>query len=88
MLAALLHSAGSAAAAQRVEQANGPVTPLTIGETFTIASKVLGEVRRINVYLPPGYADSSTRRFPVTSPGGTTSSSCATRPACSGCAAR
>lgn len=28
-------------------------TPLTIGETFTIESKVLGETRRINVYLPP-----------------------------------
>ncbi len=30
--------------------------PLVIGETFTVASKVLGEVRRINVYMPPGYA--------------------------------
>ena len=28
-------------------------SPLTIGETFTIQSKVLGEVRRINVYTPP-----------------------------------
>ncbi len=36
--------------------------PLVIGQTFTIASKTLGEVRRINVYRPaPGYsgADSS-----------------------------
>jgi predicted alpha/beta superfamily hydrolase len=30
--------------------------PLAIGETFPIESKVLGETRRINVYLPPGYA--------------------------------
>ncbi|HEX8363268.1 MAG TPA: alpha/beta hydrolase-fold protein [Longimicrobium sp.] len=32
-------------------------TPLSIGETFTIESAVMGETRRINVYAPPGYAD-------------------------------
>ncbi len=40
-------------------------SPLSIGETFTIDSRVLGEVRRINVYLPPGHADSSNVRLPV-----------------------
>lgn len=40
-------------------------TPLAIGETFTVASRVLGEVRRINVYLPAGYAASATARLPV-----------------------
>ncbi len=39
--------------------------PLVIGETFTIASTALKELRRINVYLPPGYTDSVARRFPV-----------------------
>ncbi len=39
-------------------------TPLTIGETFTLQSKVLGETRRINVYLPPGYAE-ARQRLPV-----------------------
>lgn len=39
--------------------------PLAIGETFTLQSKVLNEIRRINVYLPPGYADASDQRFPV-----------------------
>jgi uncharacterized protein len=39
--------------------------PLVIGETFIIHSKVLGEARRINVYLPPGYADSPGARLPV-----------------------
>ena len=40
-------------------------SPLVIGETFTIDSKPLGETRRINVYLPPGYAESPSTRFPV-----------------------
>jgi hypothetical protein len=39
--------------------------PLVIGETFTIESKILSETRRINVYLPPGYADSPGARLPV-----------------------
>lgn len=39
--------------------------PLVIGETFTLESKVLGESRRINVYLPPGYAESPSTRMPV-----------------------
>jgi uncharacterized protein len=40
------------------------VTPAVIGETFQLESKVLGETRVINVYLPPGYAEGSDR-FPV-----------------------
>ena len=40
-------------------------SPLVIGETFTIDSKILSETRRINVYLPPGYAESPDARFPV-----------------------
>jgi uncharacterized protein len=42
-----------------------PAAPLTIGETFTLQSKALGEIRRINVYLPPGYAESADQRWPV-----------------------
>jgi predicted alpha/beta superfamily hydrolase len=40
-------------------------SPLVIGETFTIDSKILGESRRINVYFPPGYAKAPQARFPV-----------------------
>jgi predicted alpha/beta superfamily hydrolase len=39
--------------------------PLVIGDTFTIDSKIMGEVRRINVYLPPGYKESRDLRMPV-----------------------
>jgi predicted alpha/beta superfamily hydrolase len=39
--------------------------PLTVGETFTLDSKILGEVRRINVYLPPPYSQSPDTRLPV-----------------------
>jgi len=35
----------------------GPISPLNIGDTFLIRSNVLHETRRINVYLPPAYAD-------------------------------
>ncbi|MBL0171198.1 MAG: alpha/beta hydrolase [Gemmatimonadaceae bacterium] len=41
-------------------------TSLGVGETFTITSRVLGEVRRINVYAPPGYTGSPAAiRVPV-----------------------
>jgi predicted alpha/beta superfamily hydrolase len=41
-------------------------TPLVVGETFTLRSTVLDETRRINVYLPPAYADSAAAvRLPV-----------------------
>lgn len=35
-----------------------------IGETFVIPSKILGEDRVVNVYVPPGYAE-GTERYPV-----------------------
>jgi len=38
---------------------------LSIGETLTIESKILEEQRKINVYLPYGYAPDSTRQYDV-----------------------
>ena len=38
--------------------------PIVIGRSYVLPSKTLGGKRRINVYLPPGYADAK-RRFPV-----------------------
>lgn len=40
-------------------------SPLVIGETFTIDSKIMGETRRMNVYLPPVYTESPGLRLPV-----------------------
>ena len=40
-------------------------SPLTIGETFTIESKALGETRRINVYRPSPYGLASDAPLPV-----------------------
>ena len=45
--------------------ASDKATPLLFGETFTINSKILNEIRRINVYLPPSYAETPTTRLPV-----------------------
>ena len=61
LLATLLGIAAPAASGQGRPQ----VAPLVIGETFTIDSELLHEVRRINVYLPPGYSESPDVRFPV-----------------------
>ena len=58
-------SAGSASSAAASFAAAPAVSPLEIGETFTIPSRVLNETRRINVYLPPVYADSPGVRLPV-----------------------
>ncbi len=44
---------------------DGNATPLIIGETFTIDSKILSERRRINVYLPADYTKSAAARLPV-----------------------
>lgn len=38
---------------------------LAIGETFVVRSEVLGEDRRINVYVPPSYQDSIEAPRPV-----------------------
>jgi uncharacterized protein len=52
-------------AAVLLQQTVGTPTPLTFGDTFTIESKALGEVRRINVYVPPAYGEAADARRPV-----------------------
>jgi len=53
-----------AAPSQSAAPISAPV-PLTIGETFTIESRVLGETRRINVYVPSGWAVQPGAPLPV-----------------------
>lgn len=48
------------AAAQGVREP----TPIVIGQSFLIASRVMDEDREINVWLPPGYHDTD-RTYPV-----------------------
>jgi len=54
---------GSFAGAQA--QTPAASQPITIGTSTTINSKPLGEMRTINVVLPPGYAKAPAKRYPV-----------------------
>ena len=64
--ATLLLSSGCVQPAHSPAAASGnEAEPLVIGETFTIRSETLSETRRINVYVPGGYAASSVARLPV-----------------------
>jgi predicted alpha/beta superfamily hydrolase len=40
-------------------------SPLNIGETFTVDSRILNETRRINVYLPAAYTAKAETQLPV-----------------------
>ena len=42
-----------------------PADPVPPHDTFTVDSRSLGEIRRINVYTPPAYDSSSKAQFPV-----------------------
>jgi uncharacterized protein len=53
------------AMAAKADDGGKNAQPLAIGVTFTIESKVLAETRRINVYMPPGYADVKEERYAV-----------------------
>jgi predicted alpha/beta superfamily hydrolase len=54
-----------AASVETPATATGQATPLAIGETFTMASSVLDETRRINVYFPPGFTQAGGGPLPV-----------------------
>jgi hypothetical protein len=68
--AALLGSVATSAAAPPGRAAGQPVkaagkpSPIVIGQSFTLRSRVLGTPRKVNVYVPPGYARGE-QRYPV-----------------------
>lgn len=39
-------------------------TPIVIGQSHALPSRILGDTRRINVWLPPGYTE-GTKSYPV-----------------------
>jgi predicted alpha/beta superfamily hydrolase len=47
------------------QSAGGTPEPIAVGETFTVASAVLGETRRINVYIPPAWGEAPDAHRPV-----------------------
>src|SRR6185369_5287710 len=65
-LLSLAFAARIASAAEKPAPPPAPlVSPLVMGDTFTVESKVLNETRRINVYKPAGYTDTGDLRVPV-----------------------
>jgi uncharacterized protein len=44
---------------------NSPTKPFVLGEIRELDSKILGEKRTLNVYLPDGYSTNDTIRYPV-----------------------
>jgi predicted alpha/beta superfamily hydrolase len=61
-IAALVTTPALAAAPARQAEA---ASPITLGQSYRIQSRALGEERRINVVLPPGYRGEPKRRYPV-----------------------
>jgi predicted alpha/beta superfamily hydrolase len=47
------------------QETKPPEDPVPVHDTFTIASRALGEARRINVHMPPRYRASSSVRYPT-----------------------
>ena len=62
-IAALLATGAILAAASPVAAQSEP-TPIVIGQSYALPSAVLDATREINVWLPPGYAESG-RSYPV-----------------------
>jgi predicted alpha/beta superfamily hydrolase len=63
-------AAAPAASSPPPPAASAPGEDVLPHESFTLDSKVLGEPRRINVYLPPGYAGGSSRHAILYMPDG------------------
>jgi predicted alpha/beta superfamily hydrolase len=62
---ALIASILVALAAPTLAQSAPEARPITLGTSHQIASKELGELRTVNVVLPPSYGREAARRYPV-----------------------
>ena len=61
----LLYAIGVIALPLGAQSPAAPVDAVPAHDTFTVASLAIGESRLINVYTPPGYRASSTKKYPV-----------------------
>lgn len=61
MLLGVLACAGPGAAPRAPSRETEEGQPVVIARSYTLESRVLKETRRINVYLPPGYAEGKVR---------------------------
>lgn len=61
---AILCATGAPALAQLAEGTPADGTPIIIGRSLTMESKILAQTRRINVHLPAGY-ETSGKAYPV-----------------------
>ena len=64
LLLAGLSGCNAATPAAATPAPAGASTPVVIGTSITLDSKILGETRRINIYTPPSYAEDGLR-YPV-----------------------
>ena len=65
LLGLLLALTAPLAHAQTAPQTPAPAeTPIVIGRSYALPSAIMGATREINVWLPPGYADSG-KTYPV-----------------------
>src|SRR5690554_4068875 len=65
LLSVLLLPASVAGQVDDRQHTVSEAAPIAIGETFTIESRVLGESRRINVYRPYTWWDTTDAPLPV-----------------------
>lgn len=61
----LLVTTAQAAMAGDTTQATGKKQPIILGEVRTVESAALSEKRMLNIYLPEGYDQEDTTRYPV-----------------------